>query len=78
MKKELWPYLQAWYYNLVIRTKICIFSIGVKGELKVNKMHSECISEPFFGDHNKKKIEEEKIVLLETVLNLNPLNFFSC
>ena len=41
-------------------------------------MHSECISGPFFGDHNKKKFEEEKIVLLETVLNLNPLNFFSC
>ena len=78
MKKELWPYLQAWYYNLVIRMTICIFSIGVKGELKVNKMHSECISGPFFGDHNKKKFEEEKIVLLETVLNLNPLNFFSC
>ena len=40
-------------------------------------MHSECISGHFFGDHNKKKSEEEKIVLLETVLNLNPLNFFS-
>ena len=29
-------------------------------------MHGECISGSFFGDHKKKKSEEEKIVL-ETV-----------